>query len=81
MESRNLKNLQIGSVGLHIAYGKNTDGGKPQYFNNDHDLLFATQAGKLWRYSCDTGECECIWQKQFSDQSITFGNYSVAPIM
>ncbi len=55
--------------------GKNTDGGKPQYFNNDHDLLFATQAGKLWRYSCDTGECECIWQKQFSDQSITFDVY------
>ena len=56
--------------------GSNIDGGRPQYSNDDQDLIFSTQANNLWRYNCDSESCEKIWNTRFSDQIMAFDVYN-----
>lgn len=55
--------------------GMNADGGQPRFSCNDKYLFFATQSKKLWRYTCETGECTCIYQPEYPDQILSFDIY------
>ncbi len=54
----------------------NTDGGKPCFSRDDQYLYFATQFKKLWRYTRESGKCECIYQVEYADQFFFFDLFS-----
>ena len=53
----------------------NSDGGKPCFSVDNKYLFFASHSKKLWRYTCGTGECQCIYQPDYPDQFIKFDVY------
>lgn len=50
----------------------NTDGGKPCFSGDNQYLYFATWSKKLWRYTRESGKCECIYQVEHADQYFFF---------
>lgn len=54
----------------------NTDGGHPQFSSDDRYLFFGTNSKRLWRYTCGTNLCQCIYQVDYPDQALNFDMYA-----
>ena len=52
--------------------GFNSDGGKPSFSPDDRYVIFSIDAKRLYRYDCNTGDLQCIYQPRWQDQFFTF---------
>ena len=52
--------------------GFNSDGGKPSFSPDDRYVIFSIEAKRLYRYDCNTGDIQCIYQPRWKDQFFTF---------
>ncbi len=46
----------------------NAVGGKPCFSYDGSYMFFCTECRKIWRYTCDSNECRCIYQVRYPDQ-------------